>query len=199
MPLPIAAAATPSTISVFPSGRRRSERSATPTTASVPSAFARIASRRAGRKARWSCAGGIPCAANAPCTGIASATPTARPAYDEARPRAARRTPASSERAGAEERRRQQRAGRVVDAERARVPLRRLAPGDRRRGDRIGGERPGPGGELGPPRRAPAAREQAGEPQREQRGGEGEERVHAAERSGAHGRPASTPSARCSR
>ena len=35
-PLPAAAAATPATISAFPSGRRRKERRATPTTASVP-------------------------------------------------------------------------------------------------------------------------------------------------------------------
>src|SRR5438445_609166 len=78
-PLPVAAAAMPATISPFPTGWRRKERSATTTTASVPSAFARIASSRAGRKARWSCAAGIPCAAKAPCTGTASEIPTAGP------------------------------------------------------------------------------------------------------------------------
>ena len=41
-PLPVAAAAMPATISPFPTGWRRKERSATTTTASVPSAFARI-------------------------------------------------------------------------------------------------------------------------------------------------------------
>src|SRR5581483_9882032 len=92
-PLPTAAAATPSTISELPTGRRRHDRAATATTASVPRLFARIASSRAGRNGRWSCAGGSPCVANAPCTGAASATPTASPAY--ARPAApARRTPA---------------------------------------------------------------------------------------------------------
>ncbi|TMM12051.1 MAG: hypothetical protein E6F98_09270 [Actinobacteria bacterium] len=80
IPLPAAAAATPTTMSAFPSGRRRMERSATTSTAAVPATLATIARRRAGAKARWSCAGGIPWAAKAPCTGIASATPTASPA-----------------------------------------------------------------------------------------------------------------------
>ena len=82
------------------------------------------------------------------------------------------------ERADAEQRRRQKRAARVVDAEDAAVPLRGLAPGDRRCGDRVRGERPGPGGELGPPRRPPPPREQAGQAQREQGGAESDERVH---------------------
>ena len=78
-PLPIAAAAMPETMSALPAGRFLIERMATPTTASVQSEFARIASRRAGRKARWLCASGIPWARNAPCNGMAREIPIARP------------------------------------------------------------------------------------------------------------------------
>ncbi len=82
------------------------------------------------------------------------------------------------ERADAEERRREERAARVVDAEGATVPLRGLAPRDRGGRDGVGGERPGPGGELGPARRAPAPREEPGEAKCEQGSAEGDERVH---------------------
>jgi hypothetical protein len=54
---------------------------ATATAASVPRPFPKIASSRAGKRSRWSCAGGIPEPANAPDTGTATATPTARPTY----------------------------------------------------------------------------------------------------------------------
>src|SRR5919198_1559057 len=88
-----AATARPATISALPSGRRRIVSTATPTAASVPRPFPRIASSRAGKRSRWSCAGGIPEPAKEPVTGTAIATPTASPAY--ARPTApARRTPA---------------------------------------------------------------------------------------------------------
>ena len=92
-----------------------------------------------------------------------------------------RRGPAASgqqEGAGAEQRRRQQRAGGVVDAEGAPVPACRLAPGDRRGGDRVRGEGPSPGEQLRPAARALPGGEEPGEPQREERGGEGDERVH---------------------
>src|SRR5581483_8969454 len=157
-PLPTAAAATPSTISELPTGRRRHDRAATATTASVPRLFARIASSRAGRNGRWSCAGGSPCVANAPGAGAANA--------------------GEEKRADAEQRCREERAGRVVDPEGARVPLRRLAPRDRTGGDRVRRERPRPRGELRPPCLAVAPCERAREAERDERCGEGEKRTH---------------------
>ena len=82
------------------------------------------------------------------------------------------------ERAGAEEGRGQQGAGRVVDAEGAAVPAVGLSPRDRARGDRVCGEAGRPREELRTPLRAPAARKEAREAEGEKRGGEGDERVH---------------------
>src|SRR5205823_8571484 len=97
-----------------------------------------------------------------------------------------RRGPAPAdeeERSGTEERCGQQPAELVVRAERSCVPAVRRAPGEGRRGELIGAERGGPGDELGTPRLAEARDEPPGEPERDERRREGEERFHAEERS----------------
>src|SRR5439155_18742233 len=95
--LPSAATATPATINALPTGRRRKVAAATHTTASVPSVFATTATSRAGTNARWSCAAGIPLAANGPCSGTETATPTASPVYASTSGAAQRRPQISSE------------------------------------------------------------------------------------------------------
>jgi ATPase family protein associated with various cellular activities (AAA) len=82
------------------------------------------------------------------------------------------------ERAGAEQGRGEECAGGVVDPESAVVPARGLAPCDRGRRDRVRGEARRPGEQLRPSTPPVARGEQAGEPEREQGGGEGHERVH---------------------
>jgi serine---pyruvate transaminase len=78
-----------------------------------------------------------------------------------------------------EERRGQQTAGRVVDAERALVPARRFAPRDRGGRDGICGQPRRPGEKLGSPAAPIASRQQARESQRQQCRAEGQKRVHA--------------------
>ena len=89
----------------------------------------------------------MPWRAKAPWTGTATATPEREAAVRE-RGRAGPPDARERERAEAEEGRRQERAGRVVDAERAGIPLGRLAPGDRGGRDGVRRERPRPDEEL---------------------------------------------------
>ena len=63
----------------LPSGRRRRPIDATATAASVPSEFATIASTRAGNRFRYACASGIEVPLTGAVSGMAIATPTARP------------------------------------------------------------------------------------------------------------------------
>jgi hypothetical protein len=103
--------------------------------------------------------------------------PDRQPRVDQA-DRAGPADSGEEQRADAEQRRRQQRPGGVVDTEGAGIPLGRLAPRDRCRGDGVRRQRPGPGGELRAAAGPPAARERAGEPERDESGGEGDEGVH---------------------
>ena len=89
--------------------------------------FATIATSRAGKNSRWSCAAGM-LSPNAPCTRHGDRDPDRQPDVDERRRDYA--PPAiKEERADPEERRREQAAEEVVDAERARVPPGGRAPG----------------------------------------------------------------------
>ena len=175
--LPPAATAIPARSSAFCSGRSRSVHSATPTAATVPTTLPATATSRPGRKARWSCAAGMPVPAKWPCSGAATATPTARPAYEEReRPGGAPTDPQQGARA--EERRGQEPAEAVVGAEGPPVPAVSRAPGEGRRGQGVRREGAGPRGELGRACGAPAADEVAGQPEGEKRGCEGENGVH---------------------
>jgi aspartate aminotransferase-like enzyme len=81
-------------------------------------------------------------------------------------------------RAGAEQRRREQCACRVVDAEGAVVPAGGLTPRDCGRGDGVRGESRAPREEFGPFAAPVPGRKQAREPERQERGSEGDERIH---------------------
>jgi hypothetical protein len=71
--------------------------SATATTASVPRLLPTTATSRAGKKSRCAAVSGISVPENVPCSGIASAMPTARPAYAIPTGAAQRRPLSSSE------------------------------------------------------------------------------------------------------
>jgi serine---pyruvate transaminase len=86
--------------------------------------------------------------------------------------------PGEKKRARPEQRRGQQRAGGVIDAEGSGVPTRRLAPCDCGRGDGVRAEPRRPGEHLGPSAAPVPARQQPREPEGNERGCEGDERVH---------------------
>jgi serine---pyruvate transaminase len=86
--------------------------------------------------------------------------------------------PGQEKRARPEQRRGQQRAGGVVDAEGPSVPTRRLAPGDRGRGDGVRAEPRRPGEHFGSPAAPVPAGQQPREPEGNERSREGDERVH---------------------
>ena len=81
-------------------------------------------------------------------------------------------------RARPEQRRGQQGSGRVVDPKGPRVPARRLAPRDRGRGHGVRAETRRPCEPLRASAAPVTARQQAGEPERDKRCCEGDERVH---------------------
>jgi hypothetical protein len=105
-----------------------------------------------------------------------------RHAHGEARiEETERRRPAAAdeeERADAQERRGQEAAEEVVDAEHLVAPAGGRSPGERGRRRGVGGERCGPGGELRPALVAPASEHEPGEPEGEECGGECKERFH---------------------
>ena len=141
------ATAMPARISTFPTGRDLNVTRATPTTASVPSELPTIARTRAGQRSRTSCASGI----SVPETCLerdCDRDADREPDVDE-RDRRDPPLPDEQERPDAEERRRQERAAEVVDAERRVAPTRRGAPGERAGSERVGAEARSPGRELG--------------------------------------------------
>ena len=87
------------------------------------------------------------------------------------------------QRARAEERCGQQRPARVVDAECLVVPPGCRSPGERSCGERVREERRRPRGELRRTCGAPTLRQAAREPERDERGREGEHGIHRGERS----------------
>jgi serine---pyruvate transaminase len=100
-----------------------------------------------------------------------------QPGVDQ-RHRSCAAAPGEEQGAGAEQRRRQQRARRVVDTESPAVPARGFTPGDRRRGNGVRREACCPRQQLGSSAVPVSRREQAREPESEQGGGEAEKRVH---------------------
>ena len=88
-------------------------------------------------------------------------------------------SPGEHEGAGAQERRGEETAGGVVDAEGAVVPARCLAPRDRGRRDRVGGESCRPSKQLRSPAGPISRCQQARKPEGDQCRSEGHERFHA--------------------
>src|SRR4029453_14401544 len=159
--VPRAATATPARMRAFPRGRCLIVTIATATTARAPTVFATLAPHRTGQ-------------------GNGNRNPDRKPDVNQRRSDYAFPT-IKKERADAEQRRSEQCAEEVVDAERPRIPAGCGAPRERRRGRRVGEKRGRPGGQLRPPGRPPASRDGARETERDQGRTERKERFHQAE------------------
>ena len=163
-PLPSAATATPARMSALPSGRAAERRERDDDDGQRPERVAGDRENARGPELEHVLGLGNVRPRELGLERNRDARPRSRGPVDE-RERCRPAPPHQEQRAGAEQRRRQQRAAEVVDAERGLAPARGGTPRERARRHRIRGERGRPGSELRPALRAKAAHELAREPQ----------------------------------